>query len=304
MVVFSCDGCGEVLKKQQVDAHAARCRSCASVSCADCAVHFFGDDYRTHTTCMTEAERYEKSVYRGPSASSTATNSQKKQKRNPQEEWMDLIARAATAAASSSSSSSSGQQQQQQYQLLQTLASLGNVPRKEKQFRNFAMNSLNLRGGHANSKSSIALLDQVWALLNTMRNAENDVRKKQEAKEKEIHDERKRKEMKEREIGENEAIVKEISSDDDDDDDSKNDDAESVKKIMPIPSSKVVRKAVKKILKKEEKKCIKIKVLRSKLRDVLGIDKSLQKELKKLLQKELKAQDTKIKVDGKMVQLL
>ncbi|KAI2499716.1 hypothetical protein MHU86_14797 [Fragilaria crotonensis] len=112
------------------------------------------------------------------------------------------------------------------------------------------------------------------------------------------------KEMEERESRENEASVKKISSDDDDDDDSKSDGAESVKKIMPIPSSKVVRKAVMKILKKEEKKCIKIKVLRSKLRDVLGIDKSLQKELKKLLQKELKAQDTKIKVDGKMVQLL
>lgn len=42
MVVFSCDGCGEVLKKNQVDAHAARCRSCASVSCADCAVSFYG----------------------------------------------------------------------------------------------------------------------------------------------------------------------------------------------------------------------------------------------------------------------
>lgn len=45
MVVFSCDGCGEVLKKNQVDAHAGRCRSCASVSCADCAVSFYGGRY-------------------------------------------------------------------------------------------------------------------------------------------------------------------------------------------------------------------------------------------------------------------
>ena len=144
----------------------------------------------------------------------------------------------------------------------------------------------------------MALLDQVWAYLNTMRNAENDARKKQEAKEKEVDDERKRKEMEEREIRDK-AVVVNI-----DDDDSNSDGAERVEKVMTIPPSKVVRKAVRKILKKEEKKCIKIKLLRSKLRDALGLDKSLQKELKKMLQKELKAQDTKIKVDGKMVQLL
>lgn len=42
MVVFSCDGCGEMLKKQQVDSHAARCRRCDSVCCLDCNVSFYG----------------------------------------------------------------------------------------------------------------------------------------------------------------------------------------------------------------------------------------------------------------------
>lgn len=40
--MFSCDGCAEVLKKNQVDAHASRCRRCYSVSCADCLVSFPG----------------------------------------------------------------------------------------------------------------------------------------------------------------------------------------------------------------------------------------------------------------------
>jgi len=44
MVFFSCDGCGEMLKKNQVDAHAARCRRCDSVSCVDCSVSFFGGE--------------------------------------------------------------------------------------------------------------------------------------------------------------------------------------------------------------------------------------------------------------------
>jgi hypothetical protein len=42
MVFFSCDGCAEMLKKNQVDAHASRCRKCDSVSCVDCNVSFFG----------------------------------------------------------------------------------------------------------------------------------------------------------------------------------------------------------------------------------------------------------------------
>ena len=45
MVVFSCDGCGEMLKKSQVDGHANRCRRCDSVSCVDCSVSFWGGTY-------------------------------------------------------------------------------------------------------------------------------------------------------------------------------------------------------------------------------------------------------------------
>ena len=43
MVVFSCDGCGEILKKSQVDNHVLRCRQgCHAVSCVDCSVAFYG----------------------------------------------------------------------------------------------------------------------------------------------------------------------------------------------------------------------------------------------------------------------
>lgn len=49
MVFFSCDGCGESLKKSQVDSHARRCRQCASVSCLDCLVSFYGGTTTTDT---------------------------------------------------------------------------------------------------------------------------------------------------------------------------------------------------------------------------------------------------------------
>jgi hypothetical protein len=45
MVFFSCDGCAEMLKKNQVDGHANRCRRCDSVSCVDCSVSFYGGKY-------------------------------------------------------------------------------------------------------------------------------------------------------------------------------------------------------------------------------------------------------------------
>ena len=43
MVFFTCDGCNETLKKNQVDAHVYRCRQgCESVSCVDCGISFYG----------------------------------------------------------------------------------------------------------------------------------------------------------------------------------------------------------------------------------------------------------------------
>jgi hypothetical protein len=42
MVFFSCDGCGEMLKKNQVDAHVFKCKKgCHAVSCVDCSVSFY-----------------------------------------------------------------------------------------------------------------------------------------------------------------------------------------------------------------------------------------------------------------------
>ena len=49
MVFFSCDGCGEMLKKAQVDSHVYKCKvGCDAVSCVDCSVSFYGgeSDYR------------------------------------------------------------------------------------------------------------------------------------------------------------------------------------------------------------------------------------------------------------------
>ena len=52
MVFFVCEGCNESLKKNQVDKHASRCHNCYAVTCVDCNVTFYGDDFRAHTSCI------------------------------------------------------------------------------------------------------------------------------------------------------------------------------------------------------------------------------------------------------------
>mmetsp|Transcript_38355 Transcript_38355/g.43792 ORF Transcript_38355/g.43792 Transcript_38355/m.43792 type:complete len:258 (-) Transcript_38355:76-849(-) len=248
MVVFSCDGCGEVLKKSQVDAHAYRCRKCASVSCADCGVSYFGDDYRLHTTCITEAERYEKSVYRPPN--------NKKQKKNPQEVWMNLLQQCTETADAPQSIRCS----------LQRLADMGNVPRKEKQFRNFVANSLNLRGGRQQQSNHV---NDLWNLLSERRNKEILMEKKKREEEEKI--------LKHKEEEQKLSVEK------------------------TSLSSKQVRKTARKILKKSSSSSMKMKHLRNKVLETLGLEKSQQKKLKKILQNELGTK--KFKIDGKMVKL-
>ena len=59
MVSFVCDTCQETLKKQKLDAHKSRCYN-AVYSCIDCSKTFQGTDYKAHTSCITEVEKYQK----------------------------------------------------------------------------------------------------------------------------------------------------------------------------------------------------------------------------------------------------
>ncbi|KXX82056.1 Cell growth-regulating nucleolar protein [Madurella mycetomatis] len=63
MVSFSCEACGDVLTKKKLDPHRNRCRG-ATFTCIDCMVHFPGTEYRMHTSCMSEAQKYQGALYR------------------------------------------------------------------------------------------------------------------------------------------------------------------------------------------------------------------------------------------------
>lgn len=123
MVFFVCEGCNETLKKNKVDAHAARCRNCWAVSCVDCSVVFKGNDYAAHTSCISEAQKYEGALYREKSNTG-------KKKQSPQERWMEVVAEAACPSDAKFQ------------QLLQRIAAYDNVPRKKTKFVNFMKNSI------------------------------------------------------------------------------------------------------------------------------------------------------------------
>lgn len=55
--------CGDTLKKQKLDPHRNQCRG-AQFTCLDCSTTFHGTDYRAHTSCVSEAQKYEKTVYK------------------------------------------------------------------------------------------------------------------------------------------------------------------------------------------------------------------------------------------------
>jgi len=71
MVSFQCHGCGDVVKKPKLDQHRGRCHT--GFDCIDCHTTFNGPaEYKGHTSCISEAEKYQKGLYNGPKTSAPA----------------------------------------------------------------------------------------------------------------------------------------------------------------------------------------------------------------------------------------
>uniref|UniRef100_A0A7S1ZTJ5 Zinc finger C2H2 LYAR-type domain-containing protein n=1 Tax=Ditylum brightwellii TaxID=49249 RepID=A0A7S1ZTJ5_9STRA len=279
MVFFSCDGCGEMLKKNQVDNHVYKCpQGCYAVSCVDCSVSFPGDDYRKHTSCISEAERYEKTIYRGPRKNDP--NAAKNKKLSPQEAWVALIADSAAAAPQSLKG------------YMDQIASLDNVPRKEKQFRNFTANSLRLRG-----PSGTKIVDEIWKFLSKLREekraereAAQKLQKQQEEEEKAAAAEQK----------------KESDESQNNDSDSTQSSTTKIKTSTQL-SAKEIKKVVKKVLKKTPGHQMKFKKLRKEVQSKMALVKNdaMKKDLQKLMKQEITADSNKkLRLDGKVVILV
>ncbi|KAJ2662188.1 hypothetical protein IW148_003077 [Coemansia sp. RSA 1199] len=99
MVSFVCNACQETLKKPKLDMHANRCHY-ASFSCIDCSVDFTGTSYRQHTSCISEAEKYEGKLYKKGKQSA-----QQKPSNTPKSTVDQLTARAQQLASHETSES-------------------------------------------------------------------------------------------------------------------------------------------------------------------------------------------------------
>lgn len=132
MVYFVCEHCSETLKKNAAEKHF----SCGAkkLTCVDCSKTFYGEEFRAHAACISEEEKYQKTLYKGGG----------KQKRDPQAEWTDAVCKAAENATKHKA-------------LLQILTGYSNVPRKLKPFMNFAKNSVKVY----NDK----ILEELFALI-------------------------------------------------------------------------------------------------------------------------------------------
>lgn len=72
MVTFVCDDCQTTLKKQKVATH--YCGG-SSFSCVDCGVNFNQNGVKGHTSCVSEAEKYQGHLYKGPKHAASTTPS-------------------------------------------------------------------------------------------------------------------------------------------------------------------------------------------------------------------------------------
>ena len=258
--------------------------------------YYCTDDYRAHTSCtMTEV---------GNLVANRSGHANKK-KASPQEAWMELLHASVETAPSTIK------------QHLQQMVTLDNIPRKEKQFRNFASNSLHLRHGPEGKKT----LDAIWGYLNEQR----ETLKKQRAE-----TERKAKEQKELQKQKQQEKQKQSAKDEEDNDASDSDSGEETSTPAAPPAVattintasisdssdvenkiakksddetiyKSVKKATKKMLKKAPGHSMKFKSLQKALREKVGVDKrKLQEVMDQVVAKESK----KFMVEGKQIRLV
>ncbi|CAI4221086.1 unnamed protein product [Auanema sp. JU1783] len=164
MVFFSCDACGESLKKNQVEKHSYRCKT-YSLSCLDCQLMFTTRSYATHTKCITENQKYGGQGYVEKEAKGELK----------QNAWITQVESAIENVSDLSLKN-----------LLKNILGFTNIPRKEAKFINFLTNScrINNRGLCTRAWQAIAVEAEKLKKIEESQKAEEE-KKKAEAAESE-----------------------------------------------------------------------------------------------------------------------
>ncbi|XP_016059209.1 PREDICTED: cell growth-regulating nucleolar protein [Miniopterus natalensis] len=137
MVFFTCNACGESVKKVQVEKHVAICRSCECLSCIDCGKDFWGEDYKNHVKCISENQKYGGKGYEGKAHRGDLKQQAWLQKVN------ELIKRPNVSP--------------KVRELLEQISGFDNIPRKKAKFQNWMKNSLKVYNE--------SILEQVWSIF-------------------------------------------------------------------------------------------------------------------------------------------
>nr|XP_023439618.2 cell growth-regulating nucleolar protein isoform X2 [Dasypus novemcinctus] len=137
MVFFTCNACGESVKKVQVEKHVAICRNCECLSCIDCGKDFWGNDYRNHVKCISEDQKYGGKGYEGKTHKGDIK----------QQAWIQKINELMKRPNVSP----------KVRELLEQISGYDNVPRKRAKFQNWMKNSLKVYNE--------PILEQVWNIF-------------------------------------------------------------------------------------------------------------------------------------------
>lgn len=144
MVFFTCNACGESVKKMQVEKHVAVCRNCECLSCIDCGKDFWGDDYKNHVKCISEDQKYGGKGYEGKAHKGDVKQQAWIQKVN------ELIKRPNVSP--------------KVRDLLEQISGFDNIPRKKAKFQNWMKNSLKVYNE--------SVLEQVWNIFSEASSSE------------------------------------------------------------------------------------------------------------------------------------
>lgn len=125
MVCFECSKCNETVKKPKLAKHLLSCRA-SFVSCIDCSKVFAWDEWEKHTTCVSEAQKYQGKLFKEKESSNKGQKKQDMWTENVQSKVGDASVPQHVRAS------------------LEKLMGFDNVPRKQKPFANFVKNSLKL----------------------------------------------------------------------------------------------------------------------------------------------------------------
>ncbi|XKL60034.1 hypothetical protein PGB90_001050 [Kerria lacca] len=158
MVVFTCNNCGDSVKKPKVEKHISlecKKKKLANVSlcCVDCLENFNEHTYSAHTKCVTELERYSA---KGFVAKASSNKGERKQN-----SWVNVVRLVLDKPTLTS----------MQRQLLKIISNFENVPRKKNKFQNFINNSCkHIRPNQAVVDSLFDLLEQEFKNVATPQN--------------------------------------------------------------------------------------------------------------------------------------